>query len=113
VLVVDDNADAADSMASLLRLHGHEAWTAYDAASALALGSEHRPDVVLLDIGLPGMSGYDVALKLRELPALRDALIIAVTGYGQPEDRRRSREVGFDHHLIKPVDIDALRRLME
>lgn len=112
VLVVDDNHDAADSMATLLRVWGHQAWSAYDGDSALSLAVEHCPEVVLLDIGLPGMDGYQVARRLRGLADTRDTVLIALTGYGQSEDRTRSQEAGFNLHLVKPVDIEALRQLI-
>jgi PAS domain S-box-containing protein len=103
VLVVDDNADAAESMAMLLRLAGYEVEVEHDGVAALARATALMPDIVLLDIGLPGMSGYDVARQLRALPQGRAALLFAMTGYGQDADRRRSQESGFDGHLVKPV----------
>jgi PAS domain S-box-containing protein len=113
VLVVDDNIDAAESMALLLRLSGHEVRVVYDGPSALAEARAHRPEVVLLDIGLPrGMDGYEVARRLRRECGLADVLLVAVTGYGQEEDRRRALEAGFDEHLTKPVDLDRLRQLV-
>jgi two-component system CheB/CheR fusion protein len=112
ILIVDDNRDSAESMAMLLQLSGHATWIAYDGHAALALAAEHAPDVVLLDIGLPGMDGYQVARRLRELPQTCDSLLIALTGYGQADDRRRSAEAGFDGHFVKPVDIDALHPLI-
>jgi CheY-like chemotaxis protein len=112
VLVVDDNRDAADSLCALVRFWGHECWCAYDGASALPLADLHTPDVVLLDIGLPGMDGYEVAARLREHAALHETILIALTGYGQPEDRERTRRAGFSHHLLKPVDTDALREML-
>ena len=84
---------------------------AYDGPTAIEVARAHRPEVVLLDIGLPGMDGYEVVERLRTEECCKDALIIAVSGYGQEEDRRRSREAGFDHHLVKPVDYDALMTL--
>jgi PAS domain S-box-containing protein len=111
-LVVDDNRDAADSMAALLDLRGHTTWVAYDGESALALAAEHAPQVVLLDIGLPGMDGYEVAARLRALAQTRNSRLIALTGYGQPEDRRRSQQAGFDRHLVKPVDFEILVGLL-
>jgi CheY-like chemotaxis protein len=111
-LVVDDNRDAADSLCALVRFWGHECWCAYDGASALPLADLHTPDVVLLDIGLPGMDGYEVAARLREHAALHETILIALTGYGQPEDRERTRRAGFSHHLLKPVDTDALREML-
>ena len=104
VLVVDDNADAADLLASLMVMRGHDVRTAFNGADALEIVREFHPDVAFLDIGLPGMSGYELAARLRREPALRGLLLVAVTGWGQEEDRRRSKEAGFDHHLTKPVD---------
>jgi two-component system CheB/CheR fusion protein len=112
ILVVDDNRDSAESMAMLLQLSGHATWIAYDGHAALTLAAAHSPDVVLLDIGLPGIDGYQVARRLRELPQTCDSLLIALTGYGQADDRQRSAEAGFDGHLVKPVDIDALHLLI-
>ena len=108
VLVVDDNVDAANSIAKILSLFGHEVRCEYDGQSALAAARDYQPDVVVLDIGLPGMDGYEVARRMRALHSTR-ARIVAVTGYGQEEDRRRSREAGFDEHLTKPVDPEALQ----
>lgn len=108
VLVVDDNRDAADALAMLLRYSGHETFVAYDGASAFASAEQHRPDVMLLDIGLPGMSGHDVCRRMRQEPWGRDIRMIALTGWGQEDDRRKSREAGFDGHLVKPVDIAAV-----
>jgi PAS domain S-box-containing protein len=114
VLVVDDNNDSADSLAVWLDLVGHDVRTAYDGRQALALAQELRPDVILLDIGMPGMSGYEVARRLRESPETRDVLLLAMTGWGQDEDRRLSQEAGFDEHLVKPLDPKALeQRLTE
>jgi PAS domain S-box-containing protein len=112
ILVVDDNSDSAESMAMLLRASGHEVHMARDGAAALELADAHKPEVVLLDIGLPGMSGYAVAKRLRELPELHSVKLIAMTGYGQEEDRKRSLDAGFDHHLVKPVDLGKLMTLL-
>jgi CheY-like chemotaxis protein len=112
VLIVDDNTDAARGMARLLTLLGHDVMTAADGPSGIEAARDFRPDIVLLDIGLPGMSGYEVATRLRQEEHGKAARIIAVSGYGQEEDRRRSREAGFDHHLVKPVDHDALVTLL-
>jgi CheY-like chemotaxis protein len=112
VLVIDDNRDAAEIMAVLLELWGHEVRLAYNGPDALGLAAEYRPDAALLDIGLPGMSGFEVAQRLRELPGWDGVLLVAVTGYGQDEDRRRSREAGFDHHLTKPVEPAKLQSLL-
>jgi PAS domain S-box-containing protein len=107
-LVVDDNRDSTDSLQVLLTLLGHEARTAYDGATALRIGPEFKPEVVLLDLGMPHLSGYDTCRMLRETPWGKKALVIAVSGWGQEADRRRTREVGFDDHLVKPVDPEAL-----
>ena len=113
ILVVDDNQDAADSLARYLRrVAGHRVEVAYDGPGALGLARTFRPDVVLLDIGLPGMSGYEVAQRLREWPETGGARLIALTGWGQEDDRRRSRSAGIDVHLVKPVDPDALMGLL-
>jgi PAS domain S-box-containing protein len=114
VLVVDDNQDAADSLAWLLRLDGHEVETAYSASAALEGVARGAPQVVLLDIGLPQMDGYEVArrIRAREAPAAPGATLVALTGYGQPEDRARALASGFDGHLVKPVDFDALREVL-
>lgn len=112
ILVVDDNVDSADSMALLLSLDGHEVRTAFDGPGALAEAADFQPQAVLLDIGLPGMDGYEVARRMRELAGLRDVLMIAITGYGQEDDRTRSKAAGFDHHLVKPVDPETLSRLL-
>jgi CheY-like chemotaxis protein len=112
VLVVDDNQDAADSLALLLRLAGQDARTAYDGPSALVRATEFRPEVVFLDIGMPGMDGYEVARQLRAAPALRGIKLVALTGWGQEEDRRRSAEAGFDRHMVKPVEPEALRKAL-
>jgi CheY-like chemotaxis protein len=109
---VDDNDDSARGLARLLRLLGHEVWTAHDGPEALVVARAYRPDAVLLDIGLPGMDGYEVVRRLREDEACRGSLIVAVSGYGQEDDRRRGREAGFDHHLVKPIDPDALLTLI-
>jgi signal transduction histidine kinase/ActR/RegA family two-component response regulator len=112
VLLVEDNVDAAEALADLLRLWGHEVEVAHDGATAVRLARAGRPGVILLDIGLPGMDGYQVAAELRSLPDLQGALIVALTGYGQGSDRRRTAGAGFDHHLVKPVDLEELRRLV-
>ncbi|MGE5450675.1 MAG: response regulator [Acidobacteriota bacterium] len=108
VLVVDDNCDAAESVAMVLSLHGHEVMTESDGMQALARVESFRPDAVVLDIGLPGIDGYDVARRLRRTPATSHALLIALTGYGQREDVARATEAGFDHHFVKPADPQAL-----
>jgi CheY-like chemotaxis protein len=110
--VVDDNRDAAESLEMLLRLMGAEVHTAFDGAAALAGLRLHRPSVVLLDIGLPDMDGYEVARRVRQEPGGGETTLIALTGWGGEEDRRLSREAGIDHHLIKPVDFVALEQLL-
>jgi CheY-like chemotaxis protein/anti-sigma regulatory factor (Ser/Thr protein kinase) len=112
ILVVDDNVDTARGMARLLELLGHEVAIAHSGPEGIDMAREHRPDFVLLDIGLPGMDGYEVASRLRREECCKDTVIIAVSGYGQDEDRRRSTEAGFDHHLIKPLDHDTLLSLL-
>jgi signal transduction histidine kinase len=111
VLVVDDNADAADSLALLLRVGGHEVRLAYSGPDAVAAAGAFRPHVILLDIGLPGMDGYEVARRLRAGPAA-GAVLAALTGYGQDEDRRRAAAAGFDHHFVKPVPPEAIQDLL-
>jgi PAS domain S-box-containing protein len=113
ILVVDDNVDAADSLGRLLsRLWGQEIQVAYDGPSALEVAQSFQPEVVLLDIGLPGMDGCEVARRLRGEPELADVLLIAVTGWGQERDRLQVHNAGFNHHLVKPVDLDALKELL-
>ncbi len=112
VLIVDDNRDMAETAAALLIASGHDVRTAYDGLSALASASEFQPDAVLLDIGLPGISGYEVARQLRATQR-RHSLLVAVTGYGQDADRQRSREAGFDHHMVKPLEPATLERIIE
>ena len=109
VLVVDDNVDAAESIGMILRVAGYDVRCVHDGHSALDAANAYLPDVVVLDIGLPGMSGYDVARQLRQRPEFRRTPLVAVTGYGQEDDRLRSREAGIDYHLTKPVDPDALQ----
>jgi CheY-like chemotaxis protein len=112
ILVVDDNQDGARSLAKLLRLFGNEVRTAHDGRRALELAAEYRPQIVFLDIGLPGMDGLEVCRNLRRQPGLEQTLVIALTGYGQDDDRRRSQEAGFNAHLVKPVDLDILRQML-
>ncbi|MCM5679713.1 PAS domain S-box protein [Schlegelella sp. S2-27] len=112
VLVVDDNKDAALSLAMMLQMLGNETRTAHDGVEALSVAAGFRPEVILLDIGMPRLNGYDTARQMRQEPWGRHVLLVALTGWGQEEDRRRSREAGFDHHLVKPVDPAALERLL-
>ena len=114
VLVVEDNADAADSLSLLLRLYGHKVEIARTGPTALQMASASRPDVVLLDIGLPGMDGFQVAQRLREKPEFKDVVICAVTGYTPSEaDRQRQKETGFDHHYVKPLDLAKLLEMFK
>ena len=111
VLVVDDNTDAADSLAMLLEAIGNDVRVAYDGEEAVDKALEFSPEVVLLDIGLPKMHGYDVAKRIRAEKGA-DVLLVAVTGWGNEEDRRRSRDAGFDYHFTKPVDPEDLVRVV-
>ncbi|MFO0461958.1 MAG: response regulator, partial [Burkholderiales bacterium] len=104
VLVVDDNVDAAESLALVLRASGHSVWVAFDGETALARATQVRPDVVVLDIGLPAEDGYSIARALRSRRATAGVTLVALTGYGQPEDVAKALEAGFAHHLVKPVD---------
>lgn len=112
ILIVDDRVDAADTLARLLRTLGATVEVAYDGRDALAAVETFSPDALLLDIGMPGMNGYEVARTIRASPAHRDLLIIALTGWGQEHDQLRSRRAGFDHHMVKPPDMAELRRLL-
>jgi two-component system CheB/CheR fusion protein len=112
LLVVDDNVDAADSLALLFKMGGREVRVAYDGPTALILARGFRPQVVLLDIGMPGMDGYEVARQLRRQAGTEGVVLIALTGWGREEDRRRSREAGFDHHVVKPVEPRVLEELI-
>jgi CheY-like chemotaxis protein len=112
VLVVDDQADSTDSLALFLRLRGHQVHTASDGPGALEEFARCQPEVVFLDLGLPGMSGYDVARRLRAMPEARDVRLVAVTGYGTEADREQTRAAGFDVHLAKPVDPHAVEALL-
>ena len=112
VLVVDDNVDAADTLSALLEMGGHATRVANDGYQAIEMAREFQPQVVFLDIGLPGMNGYEVARKLRETPGMEQAILVALTGWGAREDRARSSEAGFDHHLTKPADMNAVETLL-
>jgi len=112
ILVVDDNRDAADTLAILLRVEGNDIRTAYDGPEAVEVAEMFHPDVVLLDIGLPKLNGYDVARRIRQQPWGHGATLIALTGWGKDEDRRLSQEAGFNFHLVKPVDLSALEDLL-
>jgi signal transduction histidine kinase/DNA-binding response OmpR family regulator len=112
VVVVDDNVDGAESLAGLLDLLGHQTTVAHTGPDGLAAVRTARPDLALLDIGLPGMDGYEVARRLRDDPATRGVVLAAISGYGRDQDRARSREAGFDHHFIKPLELDALQSIL-
>jgi CheY-like chemotaxis protein len=110
--VVDDNPDAALMLSMLLEATGYEVLTENSSQAGLARARGSLPDVCLLDIGLPGMDGYDLARQIRELPGMAHATLIAITGYGQEQDRRKTGEAGFQHHLVKPVDPAELAALL-
>jgi CheY-like chemotaxis protein len=112
VLVVDDNVDSAETTAALLRLRGHDVRTAHDGPTAVAVALDYQPNVALLDIGLPGMDGYELARRLQEDHALRGIVLIAMTGYAQDEHRRRAQQAGFTEHLVKPVPLDVLDKVV-
>jgi CheY-like chemotaxis protein len=112
VLIVDDNRDAADGLATLLTLRGHDVRVAYDGQAALERLAEFTPQVVMLDIGLPGMNGYDVAGAIRGRLG-HTPVLVAMTGYGQDEDKARAKAAGFDHHLTKPFDSAALEAILQ
>ena len=112
ILVVDDNHDSATTLGLLLRFLGADVHIANDGLEALSAIERLRPNVVLLDIGMPKMDGYEVARQVRCRPELADIQLIALTGWGQADDRRRTREAGFDYHFVKPVDIDALQAFL-
>ena len=113
ILIVDDNRDAATSLAMLLNLTGNETHTAYDGQEAVEAAATLRPDVILLDIGLPKLNGYEACRKIREQPWSKDIVIVALTGWGQDEDRRKSHEAGFNGHLVKPADYKVLTKLLD
>jgi CheY-like chemotaxis protein len=112
IVVADDSQDSAEALALLLSLKGHETRTAFDGAEAVEVAERFRPDVMLLDIGMPKLNGYDACRLIRAQPWGRQVVLVAQTGWGQEEDRRRTEEAGFDGHLVKPVDPEALMRLL-
>jgi CheY-like chemotaxis protein len=112
VLVVDDNVDSAETVGFVLRRLGHQTRTEYDGAAAVAAADAFRPDLILLDIGLPGMSGHEVAREIRQTPWGGTTTIIAVSGWGEESDRKQSREAGFDHHVTKPLDYEGVQRIL-
>jgi CheY-like chemotaxis protein len=113
VLIVDEVPELADTLARLLRLWGHEVAVSYDGPAALQAAAAHPPDVVLLDVGLPGMDGCELARRLRLLPGLEKCRLVAITGHAGPADRRRCEEAGIDSHFVKPLDPAYLRQLLE
>jgi CheY-like chemotaxis protein len=113
ILVVDDNVDAAASLALLLRLHRHEVFVAHDGLHAVEEAAAHLPDAVVMDIGMPGLNGYEAAQRIRRLPGMEEVRIIALTGLGNEEDRKRSEAAGFNAHLVKPADNAKLLALLQ
>jgi CheY-like chemotaxis protein len=113
VLIVEDNVDAAESLQMLLELLGHRVDVAHDGPTALDFARAHGPEMMLVDIGLPEMDGYEVARRLRADPAVPSLVLVALTGYGRDEDRRQALAAGFDHHLAKPVDLAKLQNVMD
>jgi CheY-like chemotaxis protein len=112
ILLVDDNVDFADSLAAMLRAMGHEVRVEHDGLAACAAAAEFRPGLAFLDIGLPKLNGYDLARRLRDAPETRNAILVAVTGWGQPGDRQRAKEAGFDQHMVKPIEMERLQAIL-
>jgi CheY-like chemotaxis protein len=112
LLVVDDNVDAAQTLGAIFELYGHEVRVAYSGTEGLRIAAEWQPDVGVLDIGIPDMNGYELCRGIRQSKLQRQPMLIACTGWGQQEDVERAREAGFDHHLVKPVDPDAVLKLL-
>ena len=112
VLLVDDSVDAAEAMSMLLETLGHEVRVMHDGPSALAMVDDFAPEVVILDIGLPGMDGFEVAREMRTRAVTKTALLIALTGYGAESDKQKARDAGFDHHLVKPVSFTAIETVI-
>jgi CheY-like chemotaxis protein len=111
ILVVDDSVDSAETLGELLRIWGHEVRLAHDGPGAIEAARDYRPEVILLDIGLPGMDGFAVAQQMKK-EGIAGRMLVALTGYGEQQDRQRTRQVGFHHHLVKPIDPDALQKLL-
>jgi len=109
---VDDNVDTVTTLAMLVQESGHDVRKAYDGSTVLEAALDYRPNVVLLDIGLPGLNGYEVAKQLRQQPALQNVVLVAMTGYGRESDRQRSQEAGFDYHLVKPGDFGKVLQIL-
>ena len=112
VLVVDDNVDTVLSFSMLLQASGHEVRTAHDGLTAVQTALDDRPDVMLLDIGLPGLNGYEVAKRVRQHPQLREVVLVALTGYGQDSDRATSLQAGFNHHMVKPASFEQIKQIL-
>jgi CheY-like chemotaxis protein len=112
ILVVDDNADAADSLTMVLGFDGHEVLAVYTGLQALEQAERFKPDVMLIDIGLPDLDGYEVARRIRAVPAFQSICLVAVTGYGQDADKDRARAAGFSEHLVKPIEFPSLDRIL-
>lgn len=113
ILIAEDNRDSADSLKALLEALGHEAHISCDGESAVRSAAELRPDVIVMDIGLPGFNGYEAARQIRAIKPALAALIVALTGWGQHSDRMKSAEAGIDHHLVKPLDLAALKQILD
>ena len=112
ILVVDDDRDSAEAMTILLKIYGHEVATAYDGIEAIEIARMFRPDIALLDLSMPKLSGYDVARRIREEAGKPGLILVALTGWGGEEDKRRSIEAGFNVHMVKPIDFTALEKLV-
>lgn len=112
ILVVDDNKDTAESLAMLIEMSGHDVRMAYDGLQALEVVDEFRPRVIFLDIGLPKLNGFDTCRRIREQPWGKDMMVVALTGWGQEEDRRKAMEAGFDEHVVKPMDYGKLVKIL-
>jgi CheY-like chemotaxis protein len=113
ILVADDNRDSADSLAMMLEMLGHEVSSAHDGVEALETAKASKPELVFMDLGMPRMNGYDAARLIRSQPECKGTVLVALTGWGQEEDRRRSYEAGFDHHIVKPIDFSAVEKLLK
>ncbi|WP_019230408.1 response regulator [Sedimentibacter sp. B4] len=112
VLIIDDNKDLTEIMCDLIGFLGHKTICSQDGKVGIAMAKEHHPDVIICDIGLPVMDGYEVAQQMRKDDEIKETFLIALSGYAGPEDRKRSREAGFDRHLAKPADISAIERVI-
>ncbi len=112
ILIIDDNEASAKTLGWMMELIGHEPRVATDGPSGIAIAREFNPHLVMLDIGLPGMNGYDICMLMRQEPSLKHTRFVAQTGWGQAEHRKRSKEAGFDHHLVKPVQLEQIQEIM-